>query len=519
MELPASPMAISLHRIVWVLALLAATVVATVPASADEQGSTTRVSVASDGTQGNKRSNEPSLSADGRYVAFSSNSSNLVADDTNPWSDVFVHDRETGTTTRVSVASDRTQGNDASSNPSINADGRYVVFSSNSSNLVADDTNQWSDVFVHDRETGTTTRVSVASDGTQGSNESRDPSISADGRYVAFSSSSSNLVGGDTNRHPDVFVHDRETETTTHVSVASNGSPGKGASGSPSISADGRYVAFWSYRDDLVAGGRNDSPRNPRSDVFVHDTHTGKTSHVSVASNGSLGNRDNFEPSIGADGRYVAFSSLSSNLVAADTNGQYDVFVHDTHTGTTTRVSVASDGTPGNDASGNPSISADGRYVVFSSNSSNLVVGDTNRRRDVFVRAIMLCSDGLDNDGDGTPDHPGDAGCSSGNDLSEGSLLRRDSTTTIRYRNGAFRGRVASDARRCVADRTVWLKKARPGRDRTVDRTKTGPRGHWKIARANPDGRYYAVIFNRLVYNEHLDTIACGWAKSRLISV
>jgi Tol biopolymer transport system component len=349
-----------------------------------QTGQTSRVSVASDGTQGNGWSGYyPSISADGRYVTFYSHASNLVPGDTSNVPDVFVHNRQTGQTTRVSVASDGTQGNDGSWFPSISADGRYVAFLSRASNLVPGDINRWwYDVFVHDRQTGQTTRVSVASDGTQGNGGSRwlPPSISADGRYVAFSSDASNLVPGDTNAAPDVFVHDRQTGHTSRVSVASDGTQGNAGSVGHSISADGRYVAFASGASNLVPGDTNNY-----TDVFVHDRQTGQTSRVSVASDGTQGNRYSSRPSISADGRYVAFISEASNLVPGDTNAAIDIFIHDRQTGQTTRVSVASDGTQGNNHSDSPSISAVGRYVAFHSDASNLVPGDTNNAQDVFV--------------------------------------------------------------------------------------------------------------------------------------
>jgi len=223
---------------------------------------------------------------------------------------------------RVSVASGGTQGNGDSGCPSISADGRYVAFQSYASNLVPGDTNEVGDVFVHDRLTGQTTRVSVASDGTEGNDYSRRPSISADGRYVAFASLASNLVPGDTNGTWDVFVHDRLTGQTTRVSVASGGAQGNSGSWCPSISADGRYVAFQSYASNLVPGDTNGV-----LDVFVHDRLTGQTTRVSVASDGTQGDSYSFGSSISADGRYVAFSSLASNLVPGDTNDKPDIFV------------------------------------------------------------------------------------------------------------------------------------------------------------------------------------------------
>jgi Tol biopolymer transport system component len=371
-------------------------------------GNTTRVSVATGGGQANSGSFDPSISADGRYVAFVSAATNLVSGDTNGAWDIFVHDRQTGQTTRVSVATGGGQANLDSLDPSISADGRYVAFVSAATNLVSGDTNNFQDIFVHDRQTGQTTRVSVASDGTQANGHSYAPSISADGRYVAFASLASNLVSGDTNGAWDVFVHDRQTGETTRVSVASDGTQAIGFffGSSPSISADGRYVAFDSWATNLVSGDTNDKP-----DVFVHDRQTGQTTRVSVSSDGTQANNGAIYPSISADGRYVAFESNSTNLVSGDTNSVTDIFVHDRQTGQTTRVSVSSDGTQANGGpgwSGNPSsISADGRYVAFHSYADNLVSGDTNSATDIFVHdrqtgvttRVSIASDGTQANG------------------------------------------------------------------------------------------------------------------------
>jgi Tol biopolymer transport system component len=343
-------------------------------------GNTTRVSVASDGTQANGGSFTPSISADGRYVAFASIAVNLVSGDTNGVQDIFVHDRQTGQTTRVSVASGGAQANGPSFDPSISADGRYVAFASLATNLVSGDTNNEQDIFVHDRQTGQTTRVSVATGGGQANLASSDPSISADGRYVAFESLASNLVSGDTNNTGDIFVHDRQTGATTRVSIGPGGTQANRGSIAPSISADGRYVAFHSDATNLVSGVTNGTTH-----IFVHDRQTGVTTRVSVASDGTEGNSVSIKPSISADGRYVAFQSIATNLVSGDTNGTQDIFVHDRQTGQTTRVSVASDGTEGNSGSLAPSISADGRYVAFQSQANNLVSGDTGFITDVFI--------------------------------------------------------------------------------------------------------------------------------------
>jgi Tol biopolymer transport system component len=339
-----------------------------------------RVSVSSDGSEGNGSSVYSSISADGRYVAFQSTASNLVSGDTNGKDDIFVHDRQTGATTRVSVSSGGLEGNSNSYSPSISSDGSYVAFDSNASNLVPGDTNENYDIFVHERQTGATSRVSVGSDGSEGNGRSSNPSISADGRYVAFNSDAGNLVPVDTNGDYDVFVHDRQTGATSRVSVSSDGSEGNSYSLFPVISADGRYVAFASNAGNLVPGDTNGI-----YDIFVHDRQTGATSRVSVSSDGSEGNDSSARPSISADGRYAVFSSVAGNLVSGDTNGFEDIFVHDRQTGATSRVSVSSDGSEGNGYSVFPVISADGRYVAFQSNAINLVSGDTNGFEDVFV--------------------------------------------------------------------------------------------------------------------------------------
>ena len=338
-------------------------------------GYTTRVSVGSGGAQANGVSNSPAISADGRYIAYQSLASNLVAGDTNSRSDVFVRDRVTGATTRVSVASDGTQANNLSQRPAISADGRYVAFSSDANNLVAGDTNGCDDVFVHDRATGATTRVNVATGGTQANENcfggllNLEVAISADGRYVAFDSTAGNLVAGGAASPRDVFVHDRVTGATIRVSVPS-GSPDFGGSNSPAISADGRYVAFVTVTD-LFGDLYN---------VYVHDRVTGTTTQVL---DGIQASDNTSSPALSADGRYVAFDSSDPNSTNIFFQG---VFVRDRVTGATTRVSVATNGTRANSYSTGPTISADGRSVAFTSAASNLVYGDTNAKTDVFVR-------------------------------------------------------------------------------------------------------------------------------------
>ncbi|OGN95379.1 MAG: hypothetical protein A2Z71_01585, partial [Chloroflexi bacterium RBG_13_50_21] len=349
-----------------------------------QTGETTRVSVTNDGEQGlYGGSNHPSISADGRFVTFDSSAFNLVIGDTNGFADVFVHDRSTGETIRVSVASDGTQGDWESNFSAISADGRFVAFESYATNLVANDTNGSKDVFVHDLSTGQTTRISIGIDGTQGNAMASSPSISSDGRFVAFVSSSTNLVVGDTNNWWDVFVHDRQTGETSLVSVASDGTQANNYSGSPTISADGRLVAFASLASNLVDGDANQI-----DDIFVHDWVIHETIMVSITSDGMPGNSYSEYPCISADGHHVAFYSESSNLVYGDTNGASDIFVHDLMTHETSRISLASNGSQAYDDSSLPVISADGHFVAFSSIASTLVIEDTNEVDDIFVRDL-----------------------------------------------------------------------------------------------------------------------------------
>jgi len=417
----------------------------TVPICAGGVSGTTRVSVATDGTEANIGSVSGlvvrALSGTGRYIAFLSDASTLVPGDTNGAFDVFVRDTCEAavgcapSTVRVSVASDGTEGNGDSSPPTsdeagaaINATGRYVVFASTASNLVAGDTNGATDIFVHDRdadENGVfdetcagcrkTVRVSVASDGSQGTASTfRWGVISDSGRFVAFTSFASNLVAGDTNGVTDVFVHDRDADgngifdevggiATTRVSLAADGTQGNLHANLPSISATGRFVAFASDATNMMPGG---DVNGVLTDVFVRDTCFGvplgctpSTVRASEASDGTQGNHYSRLPVISADGRFVAYHSFATNLVAGDTNGVDDVFVRDRDTDgngifdesggvSTVRISLASDGTEGNGGSFpfGFSMSADGRFVPFTSGASNLVAGDTNAAFDVFLR-------------------------------------------------------------------------------------------------------------------------------------
>jgi Tol biopolymer transport system component len=346
---------------------------------------TRRVSVDFRGNDPTPASYVSSLSGDGRYVAFYSFADSIVRGDSNRQADVFVRDMAQNTTVR---ASDNAKGEDAngySISPSISEDGRYVAFVSLASDIVLDDGNGTQDVFLRDLLKGVTVRVSVAHTGGDADASSWEPQVSRDGRYVAFWSYASNLVPADGSGNSDVFVRDMVAGVTTRVSVDMDGGDADNTSWLPVMTPDGRYIAFWSIASDLVPGDVAF-----KNDVFVRDMVAGVTTRVSVDKDGGEPELGCFDPSISADGRYVAFWSESGDLVEGDGNGVYDVFVRDMVAGTTTRVSVDPDGNDPNTESYQPSISADGRYVVYWSYASNLVEGDGNDASDVFLRDLVL---------------------------------------------------------------------------------------------------------------------------------
>ena len=347
--------------------------------------STERVSLRNGGDEASSHSDNAAISGNGRYVVFESDASALVSNDTNGVIDIFIHDRDTGKTELVSVSSNGTQANRASGNPWVSDDGRYVTFASDATNLVSGDKNGKTDVFVRDRKTGTTSRASVSSSEKEGNGDSTAPAISADGRYVVFQSTAGNLAPSDGNGQTDVFIRDTQTGATAMVSrpVGSSGNA-NGGSGNAFITSNGRFVVFQSGASDLVPGDTNGA-----QDVFLRDMSLNATRRVSLSSSGAQGNSHSYGPAaISADGRFVAFESEASNLVSGDTNGTKDVFFRDLSTGATTLISRANGagGDIGNADSAAPVISTGGQFVAFHSNASNLVSGDGNAVSDVFVR-------------------------------------------------------------------------------------------------------------------------------------
>lgn len=354
--------------------------------------STVRVSESSSGTEGNSPSSGASLSRDGHWIAFESFASNLVQDDKNGLSDVFVHNRITGVTQRVSISPTGEEADDLSRWAAISPDGRFLVFESFGTNLVANDTNGVSDVFLRDRDpdgngifdegNGSTSRASVSSTGAEADVGSTLPAVSEGGTRVAFISRATTLVP-DAITTSQVFVRDVVAQTTELVSVNSSGSPADRPCSFLSISGDGTLVAYQSSATNLVAGDSNG-----QDDIFVRDLTTDETTRVSVSSLGEEGDRDSSRPRISLDGRYVSFVSAARSLVPDDTNFFPDVFVHDRKKGTTIRVSVSSTGEEGNGESFWCSRLVAGRFVAFLDNSTNLTA--INGDKEVYLRDLLL---------------------------------------------------------------------------------------------------------------------------------
>ena len=328
-----------------------------------------RISVAADGTQANRGSAHPSLSADGRTVAFSSDASNLVPGDTNEMGDIFVKDLTTGAVIRAAHAA---EAYDFHYNPTLSADGLTVAFL----RTVPGATAFKEAIFIKNLTTRAVARV----DNAKADEGSHNPAMSADGKTVAFDSNASTLVPGDTNGTSDIFVKNLTTGAVTRASVAADGTQANEGSYDPALSADGRTVAFSGYASNLVPGDTNEM-----GDIFIKDLTTGAITRANVAADGTEANGLSYRPVLSADGKTIAFSSYASNLVPGDTNGASDIFIKDLTTGASTRANVAADGTEANGVSYRPALSADGRTVAFSSNASNLVPGDTNGTSDIFV--------------------------------------------------------------------------------------------------------------------------------------
>jgi Tol biopolymer transport system component len=408
------------------------------PPSAAAAAPVERVTVDQGGGEPDGSSFDPTVSADGRFVAFLSQATDLVPGDGNGMADVYVRDRVEGRTIRVTVGADGGDSNGESREPRISADGRFVAFTSLATNLLPATeppldgfTTQ---VFIRDLRAGTSALVSATPIGRPGDSDSREPSISADGRVVAFTSAATDLAPGGgvgPGLGNQVFVRDVKQAHTTQVSVGAHGEAPDRNSDSPSISGNGRYVAYMSFAFNLVDDGAS---TNPDGDIYRLDRESGKTIRMTAG----LPEREEFPASFGApeltfNGRHVTYlsgfihenvdardlprgaserisvqSSLdfqrldttgprssdtgrfvvwrsSAPQVPEDQNNIDDVYVRDTGTGTVTRISVAVDGGDTNDFSFGQDISADGTKVVFSSIASNIVADDGNAAFDIFL--------------------------------------------------------------------------------------------------------------------------------------
>jgi Tol biopolymer transport system component len=380
-------------------------------------GITERVGVGMGSVQANSYTEGDSISGDGRYVPFGSDASNLVAGDNNGLSDVFLRDRLIGTTTMMSRGINGGGGDNISYGGHISADGRFVSFVSLASDLVLGGTNGQQQAYVYDRQTGETAIVSVAKKGgvqadkgvvvlrisaevqtgkhiivgapkkggAQADQGVFTPNISADGSYISYASFSTNLVPSDTNNTLDVFVYAQKAGVTSRVSVGVNGEQicDFGASGG-ALSADGRFVAINTGCTNMVPGRINEQIQS--LEAYVYDRKTGRNELISVGPDGKPANDFSLAIAISADGRYVGLLSYATNLVSGGTNGQSQIYVRDRKLGTTELVSVGPGGVQGNGFSSGGEMSPDGRFVVFSSEATNLVSNDTNGQSDIFVR-------------------------------------------------------------------------------------------------------------------------------------
>jgi WD40 repeat protein len=275
--------------------------------------------------------------------------------------------------------------------PSISADGRYVAFSSDAKDLTPLKPKARRNEFVRDMKTGKTKQLNVNSSGKVGNGDCHHPAISGSGRYVAFESNATNLVKGA--KGWNIFVRDLKKHKTTLASRSSAGKNANGASHNPAVSGDGRYVSFDSKASNLVRGDPNKT-----WDVFRRDLVRKKTVRISVGSSGSQGNGSSRYSAVSNHGGFILFESLATNLVKGDTNNQPDIFFRNEHSGKTVRGNVSSSGRQADRGSfggttfgtvGPPSISADGRFAGFDSEATNLIPGDTNGFEDVFLRGPL----------------------------------------------------------------------------------------------------------------------------------
>jgi Tol biopolymer transport system component len=346
------------------------------------------VSLNSNGREGDQDSLAPSISADGQFIAFTSTATNLARNKCdNGFNQIYVRNRTTGMTSCVSVNSNGHEGNQHSHASSISADGTLIAFDSAATNLTGNKCdNGFNHIFVHDLRAGITTCVSVRTNGEEGNGDSFDPSIAADGRVVVFQSAATNLADRCSNGNAHIYMHNLATEETSCVSVNKEGKQSNGNSALARVSGDGRFVVFQSDPTNFTTRCSNGFTH-----IFVRDTVEERTTCASIDNRGNQGNKDSVQPSISSDGRFVAFSSAANNLTGNRcVAGNVQVFVRDRTDEKTECASVGPKNVEGNSESINPSISANGVLVSFESDSNNLVKKDTNGLRDVFGHGISI---------------------------------------------------------------------------------------------------------------------------------
>ncbi len=347
-------------------------------------GRAERASCALDGGSPTGLSHFASISGDGRRVAFASQADNLVEHDRNAASDVFVRDLERQQTVRVSRGLNGADADGPSFAPRISGDGRFVVFQSAATNLVEDDGNNVADVFLFEIESGRTELVSVRSDGRQADLASSEASVSGDGRYVAFVSLAANLVPADQNDRPDIFIRDRSAARTWRVSVSADGREADNFSSAPRLSPDGRHIVFESWAGNLVSGDTNGGP-----DVFLAAIDGSGLRRISVGPGEVEGDGHARLPDVSSDAACITFFSVAANLVPGDSELIGDVYIRNPPSGEVRRISQSREGDGGDADSDQPAVSADGRWVVFASKAKNLLAGDANKKVDVFVYDVQ----------------------------------------------------------------------------------------------------------------------------------
>ena len=324
------------------------------------------------------------ISSDAKLVVFESAAENLVEGDSNASNDLFLRNLQTGTVQLISCDSSGAQGNAVSSQASLSADSRFLAFTSQANNFSETDSSANQDIYIKNLQTGQLVWASATAQNSQSNGDSQHPSLSGNGNLVAFDSLASNLSGIDTNNKSDIFLKNLKTGELRLISTNQQGAQGNGHSSHPLLSSDGRWLAFESDASNLVVGDTNG-----KRDIFIKDLQTGLIERLNLSSNGQQDNGNAHLEAMSANGRVLAFSSDGDNLSAGDSNRQRDIFIKNRDKAGVERVSLDSAGQQANGASHDADLSSDGRIVSFSSKASNLSANDNNLSEDVFVKDLQ----------------------------------------------------------------------------------------------------------------------------------